>query len=159
MSAVGSRKTERRKPTSSPAKKAGKKPSPMKQSFAQLCEKMDKLEKAIKKDAKKKKRCHSDSNSNSEKGLGLSSIGKVVINLGETCKKPRFIPPSPMKATPPFDVCNGHDICVMSSSDDDVTVTSSTKNEELCVTYSTPTNDIIPEGKTTAVVAVMRGPQ
>jgi hypothetical protein len=47
-------------------KNAGKKHSPVKQSFAQLCEKTDKLMKAIKKDAKKKK-CHcSDSNSNTE---------------------------------------------------------------------------------------------
>ncbi len=47
-------------------KKAGKKPSLMKQSFAQLCKKMDKLKKAIKKVAKKKKHCCSDSNSNSK---------------------------------------------------------------------------------------------
>ena len=49
------------------AKKDGKKPSSTKQSFVQLSKKMDKLEKAIKKyDAKKKKHCHSNSDSNSE---------------------------------------------------------------------------------------------
>jgi hypothetical protein len=38
----------------------------MKQSFTQLCEKMDELEKAIKKDAKKKKGSRSDGDSDSE---------------------------------------------------------------------------------------------
>ncbi len=49
------------------AKKGGKKPNPMKQSFAQLRKKLDKLKKVIKKrDTKKRKRRSSDSNSNSE---------------------------------------------------------------------------------------------
>ncbi len=49
------------------AKKGGKKPSPTKQSFAQLSEKMDKLEKVLKKrDTKKRKRRRSDSDSDSE---------------------------------------------------------------------------------------------
>jgi ATP adenylyltransferase/5',5'''-P-1,P-4-tetraphosphate phosphorylase II len=48
-------------------KKGAKKPYPTKQSFAQLCEKMDKLEKVIKKqEAKRKKRRRSDTDSNSE---------------------------------------------------------------------------------------------
>ena len=48
-------------------KKGARKPNPTKQSFAQLCKKMDKLEKAIKKqDAKRKKCCRSDTDSNSE---------------------------------------------------------------------------------------------
>ncbi len=49
-------------------KKGARKPNPTKQSFAQLCEKMDKLEKVIKKqDAKRKKRRHSsDTDSDSE---------------------------------------------------------------------------------------------
>ena len=46
------------------AKKDGKKPNPVKQSFAQLSEKLDKLEKVIKKkDTKKQKRRSSDSDS------------------------------------------------------------------------------------------------
>jgi hypothetical protein len=49
------------------ATKGGKKPNPMKQSFAQLSEKLDKLEKVIKKrDTKKRKRRSSGSDSNSE---------------------------------------------------------------------------------------------
>ena len=49
------------------AKKDGKKPNPLKQSFAQLSEKLDKLEKVIKKkDTKKWKRPSSDTDSDSE---------------------------------------------------------------------------------------------
>jgi hypothetical protein len=49
------------------AKKGGKKPNPTKQSFAQLSKKSDKLEKVLKKqDTEKRKRCCSDSNSDSK---------------------------------------------------------------------------------------------
>ncbi len=49
------------------AKKAGKKPNPAKQSFAQLSKKLDKLEKTLKKASyKSKKRCRNNSNSDSE---------------------------------------------------------------------------------------------
>ena len=49
------------------AKNGGKKPNPVKQSFAQLIKKLDKLKKVIKKeDTKKHKRRSSDSNSNSK---------------------------------------------------------------------------------------------
>ncbi len=49
------------------AKKGGKKPNPTKQSFAQLSKKLDKLEKAIKKQSiYGKKVCQSNSDSNSE---------------------------------------------------------------------------------------------
>jgi hypothetical protein len=49
------------------AKKAGKKPNPAKQSFAQLSKKLDKLEKTLKKASHKSKKCHrDDSNSNSK---------------------------------------------------------------------------------------------
>jgi hypothetical protein len=48
-------------------KKGTRKPNPTKQSFTQLCKKMDKLEKVIKnQDAKRKKHCRSDTDSNSE---------------------------------------------------------------------------------------------
>ncbi len=49
------------------AKKAGKKPNPAKQSFAQLSEKLDRLEKTLKKASHKSKKCHRDnSDSDSE---------------------------------------------------------------------------------------------
>jgi hypothetical protein len=48
-------------------KKAGKKPNPAKQSFAQLSEKLDKLEKTLKEASHKyKKCCRDDSDSDSE---------------------------------------------------------------------------------------------
>ncbi len=49
------------------AKKAGKKPNPAKQSFAQLSKKLDKLEKTLKKASHKSMKCrrdNSDSDSN-----------------------------------------------------------------------------------------------
>ena len=77
----------------------GKKPNPVKQSVTQLSEKLDKLEKVTKKkDTKKQKHCRRDSDSGSKQGIGLGSIGKIVINLGETSKKTNFTPPSPVKA-------------------------------------------------------------
>jgi len=49
------------------AKKGGKNPNPAKQSFAQLSDKLDKLEKVFKKRDTKKQKCrHSDSDSDSE---------------------------------------------------------------------------------------------
>jgi hypothetical protein len=49
------------------AKKAGKKPNPAKQLFAQLSKKLDKLEKTLKKDSHKSKKCRrDDSNSDSK---------------------------------------------------------------------------------------------
>jgi hypothetical protein len=49
------------------AKKAGKKPNPVKQSFTQLSKKLDKLEKTLKKASQKsKKRCRDNSDSDSE---------------------------------------------------------------------------------------------
>ena len=43
------------------------------------------------------------------------------------------------------------------SNDDDITVASSTKAKEIHVSNSTPERNNPPEGKTTAIVAVMRG--
>jgi hypothetical protein len=113
------------------AKKGGKKPTPTKQSSVQLSKKMDNLEKVIKKkDTKKQKHCSSNSDSDSEKGIGLVSIGKTVINLGKTCKKTKFTPPSPIKATLKDVTSDKKDIRLTSVSDgDDIMVTSSTQNE------------------------------
>jgi hypothetical protein len=91
---------ERKKSNFRAAKKGGKKPNPAKQSFAQLSEKLDQLEKVIKKkDTKKQMGCSSHSDSNFEEGIGPGSIGKIVITFGQTRKKTKFTPPSPIKAT------------------------------------------------------------
>ncbi len=88
----------------------------------------------------------------------MGSIGKIVINLGETRKKTKFNPPSPIKATPDDITSDKKYLSGTSvSNGDDVTITSSTQNESNKVNYSTPVKGNPPEGKTTAVVAVMRG--
>jgi hypothetical protein len=98
-------------------KKGGTKPNPKKNSFVQLSKKLEKLEKVIKKQGAKSKKCHRDnSNSNSELGTGLSSIGKLAINLGETVKKTKFTPPSLIKASPTLIASNQDDISPTSFS-------------------------------------------
>jgi hypothetical protein len=64
---IGMRKMEQKNLDLHAAKKGRMKPNPTKHSFVQLSKKMDRLEKAIKKqDAKRKKHCHSNSDSKSE---------------------------------------------------------------------------------------------
>jgi hypothetical protein len=88
----------------------------------------------------------------------LGSIEKVVINLGETCKKTKFTPPSPIKATPDDITSDKNYISMTSvSNGDDVSMTSSTQNKSNKVNYNFLVKENPPEGKTTAAVAVMRG--
>ncbi len=88
----------------------------------------------------------------------MGSIGNLDINLRETYKKQKFTPPSPIKATPTIAESDSDDECLTSfSDDDDGTVTLSTKSKVIYVSNSTPENNNPPEGKTTAIVAVMRG--
>ncbi len=88
----------------------------------------------------------------------MGSIGKTVMNLGETCKKTKFTPPSLIKATLKDVTSNKKDLSLMSvRNGDDVMMTSSIQNKEIRVNHSTPIKKNPPEGKTTAVVAVMRG--
>ncbi len=63
-----------------------------------------------------------------------------------------------MKATPNIVASNNKDVCpTLVSNADDITVMSSIQNEELRIIYSTPTTKDPPEGKTSAVIAVVRG--
>ncbi len=88
----------------------------------------------------------------------MGSIGKVVTTLGETCKKTKFTPPSPIKATTKDVTNDKKGLSLMSvSNGDGVMTTSSTQNKSNTASYSTPVEGNPPEGKTTAVVAVMRG--
>jgi hypothetical protein len=50
-----------------PAKKAGKKTNPAKQSFAQLSKKLDKLKKTLKKASLKSKKCCKDNSDSDSK--------------------------------------------------------------------------------------------
>jgi hypothetical protein len=63
-----------------------------------------------------------------------------------------------MKATPNTVASNTNDMCPTSVGNaDDVIVTSSSQNKGVHINYSTPTCKDPPEGKTTAVIAVIRG--
>ena len=67
--------------------------------------------------------------------LDRGALGKIVINLGETCKKTKFTPPSPTKATPNYITSNEKYLSMTSVSDgDDVLMTSSTQNESNKIT-------------------------
>jgi hypothetical protein len=84
----------------------------------------------------------------------LGSKEKIGKKFREIPKKPKFTPPSLMKATPTGFASNTNDTSLTSfSNDDDFSVMSLGQNEEVHVNYSTHP----PEGKTTAVVAVMMG--
>jgi hypothetical protein len=63
-----------------------------------------------------------------------------------------------MKATSSTVASNTNDVCPMLVSNaDDVTVMSSNQNKGVHINYSSFTNKDPPEGKPTAVIAVMRG--
>jgi hypothetical protein len=120
---------------------------------------LEKLEKAFKQQSNKGKKCHQrDSDSNTKSGIGSDSTGRIAINLEETIKKTKFTSPtSPIKATPTLIANNHCDVCPMSFSNaGDVMMMSSSQNKGIKVNYSTTTNKDPPEGKTTAVIAVMR---
>jgi hypothetical protein len=140
------------------AKKSGKKGNPMNHNFAQLTKKMEKLEKALKKYGKKgQKRRYEDSDSNSEVGVGLGSTRKVV-KLAETVKNTSFTPPSPMKTTPTTIPSNSNDVSTASvSKAGDIMMTSSSQKERILEKNSILPKKDPPEGKTTAIVTVMRG--
>jgi hypothetical protein len=201
------------------SKKAGKKPNPEKQSFTQLSNKLEKLEKTLKKASfNSKKRHRDDSNSNSKWNFGSGSTRKLELNLENTVKCSKFTPPSPIKATPselasnsniisnwkiasnqdiahsatlgnpailcnsvrlsdPVTLCYPVIVCdsmrfsnlatpsnpatfsnpLMLSNADDVRLTSPSQSEEVHSNNSTPTTSYPLEGKTTTVIAVMRG--
>jgi hypothetical protein len=130
----------------------------MNQNFAQLTKKIKKLEKELKKSGKKgQKRRHEDSNSNSEYGVGLGSTRKIV-KLGETVVQKSLTPPSPMKATPTTIASKSNDVSTASvSKAGDVMMTSASQKERIHKKNSILPKKDPPEGKTTAIVAVMRG--
>jgi hypothetical protein len=69
-----------------------------------------------------------------------------------------FTPPSPMKATPTTIASNSNDVSTASvSKASDVMMTSLSQKEGILKKKSTLPNKDPPEGKTTAIVAVMRG--
>ncbi len=83
---------------------------------------------------------------------------KKVIKLGETVTNTSYTPPSPIKATPTSIASNSDDVSTVSVSEaGDVMMTSSSQKGKLLKKNSITPNKDPPEGKTTAIVAVMRG--
>jgi hypothetical protein len=83
---------------------------------------------------------------------------RKAIKLGETIKNTSYTPPSPMKATPTSIASNSNDISTASVSEaGDVMMTSSDQKGDLLKKNSVTPNKDPPEGKTTTIVAVMRG--
>ncbi len=82
---------------------------------------------------------------------------RKVIKLGETIKDTSYTPPSPIKATPTSIASGSNDVSTASvSKAGDVMMTSSDQTGKLLKEKNvTPSKDP-PEGKTTAIVAVMR---
>ncbi len=83
---------------------------------------------------------------------------RKVIKLGETVKNTSYTPPSPIKATPTSIASNSNDVSTASvSKAGDVMMTSSDQTGKLLKKKNVTPNKDPPEGKTTAIVAVMRG--
>jgi hypothetical protein len=86
----------------------------------------------------------------------LGSTRKIV-KLGETVENTSYTPPSPMKATPTMIANKSNDVSTASvSKAGNVMMTSSSKKEKILKDSILPNKDP-PDGKTTAIVAVMRG--
>ncbi len=87
----------------------------------------------------------------------MSSTRKVV-KLRETIVQTSYTPPSPMKATPTILASNVNgDSTMPVSKAGDVMMTSSDKTKGILKKKSTLLNKDPPEGKTTAIAAVIRG--
>ncbi len=83
---------------------------------------------------------------------------KKVIKLGETIEIMSYTPPSPMKATPTSIASDSNDVSTASvSKAGDVMMMLSSQKGNLLKKKNVTSNKDPPEGKTTAIVAVMRG--
>jgi hypothetical protein len=81
-----------------------------------------------------------------------------VIKLGETIKNTSYTPPSPMKATPTSIASDSNDVSTASvSKASDVMMTSSDQRVKILKKENITPDKDPPEGKTTAIVAMMRG--
>ncbi len=83
---------------------------------------------------------------------------RKIVKLGETIVQTNFTPPSPMKATPTTIASSSNDVSTASVSEaGDVMITSASQKEGMLIRNSILPKKDPPEGKTTAIVAVMRG--
>ncbi len=87
----------------------------------------------------------------------MGSTRKVIL-IGETITNTSYTPPSLIKATPTSIASNSDDVSTASvRKAGDVMMTSSSQKEGILKKNSITPNKDPPEGKTTAIVAVMRG--
>ncbi len=83
---------------------------------------------------------------------------RKVIKIGETVTNMSYTPPSPIKTIPTNISSNSDDVSTASvSKAGDVMMTSSSQKGKLLRKNSITPNKDPPEGRTTAIVAVMRG--
>ncbi len=83
---------------------------------------------------------------------------RKLVKFSKTVVQTSFTPPSPIKANPTTIASDSYDASTMSvSKAGDVMMTSSSKTKGMLRKKSTLLNKDPPEGKTTAVAAVMRG--
>ncbi len=83
---------------------------------------------------------------------------RKIVKFRETIESMSFTPPSPMKATPTTIASDSNDISTASvGKANDIRMMSSSQKEGILKKKSTLPNKDPPEGKTTAIVAVMRG--
>ncbi len=87
----------------------------------------------------------------------MSSTRKI-IKIGETVTNTNYTPPSPIKASPTTITSkpNGASTASVSKAGD-VMMTSSSQKGKILKKNSILPNKVPPEGRTTAIVAVMRG--
>ena len=83
---------------------------------------------------------------------------RKIVKFRETIENTTFTPPSPMKATPTTIASNSNEVSTTSvSKAGDIMMTSSSQKEGLLKKNSILPRKNPPEGRTTAIVAVMRG--
>ncbi len=83
---------------------------------------------------------------------------RKIVKIGETIENTSYTPPSPMKATPTTIARNSNGVSTASVSEaGDIMMTSSRQKENILKKNSILSNIDPPEGRTTAIIAVIRG--
>ncbi len=83
---------------------------------------------------------------------------RKIVKLRETIENTSYTPPSLIKATPTTIASNSNDLSTASVSEaGDVMMTSSNQREGILKTNNILPRKDPPEGRTTPIVAVMRG--
>ncbi len=83
---------------------------------------------------------------------------KKIVKIGETIRNTSYTSPSPIKATPTSIASNSDDVSTASvSKAGDVMMTSSSQKGKILKKNNILPNKDPPEGRTTTIVAVMRG--